>query len=58
MTGGGGGGTDGGGAYGDTTGDPGTESQLAADPIECDAGGGGMGLLGVFTIGASPLSNS
>jgi hypothetical protein len=45
----------GGGAYGDTPGDPGTESQLA-EPR--DLGGGGTGLLGAFTIGGSGLSSS
>lgn len=53
----GGGGTDGGGAYGDTPGEPGTESQLA-EPRERGADGGIMGLRGAFTTGGTGLSNS
>lgn len=56
----GGGGADGGGgggAYGDTPGEPGTESQLA-EPRDLGGGGGITGLLGAFTTGGSGRSNS
>lgn len=53
---GGGGASGGGGAYGDTPGEPGTESQLA-EPRDL-GGGGGIGLRGSFTIGGSGRSSS
>lgn len=47
----------GGGAYGDTPGEPGMESQLG-EPSERDGAGGITGLRGAFTNGGSGRSSS